>query len=164
MPRPATIALENSDGTIQQVDLLWSSVDPEPVAKIIVENYSDVSKLKSLLDQGDICTLGPEIGEPHDINDITQAGNGWTRFFARDGGSNDASPVFFQSLEEYMLELHEGEYHFILRLIGEDRIWYWGHENEPLNFVEPLLKEPEWNPPQDISPPSNSSDTSPTTM
>lgn len=166
MPRPSTIALENEDGSIRQVNLTWTFVDPEPMARFLKEHYSDVNKLKSLLEQGNICTLGQEIGEPHNIDDMSvlEQNPTWSRFYARDGGALNATAVDFTTFNEYMAEIHEAEYHFILRLVGEDRVWYYGKENDPLQLIEPLLEDKKWNPFQDISPPSNLLDTSPPTM
>jgi hypothetical protein len=60
----STIALEFADGTVEQVYCHWDGY-LEHNGKILQEHYSDPFKLRDLIDQGGISSLGKSIGKKH---------------------------------------------------------------------------------------------------
>ena len=70
--------------------------DPTGVGETLEGNYMDLAKIDTLLALGSISSLGPEIGEKHDLGDIRLTFSmGWTSAYHRD--RNDK----LQPLREY---------------------------------------------------------------
>lgn len=59
------IAIKNSDGTFTSIYTHWDSY-PSFSGKILLEHYTDESKVRSLIALGDLSTLGASLGEKHD--------------------------------------------------------------------------------------------------
>lgn len=74
------IGLENERGEIRGIYCHWNG-SPSYTGRILLENYTDKEKINSLLDLGDISSLGPEIGQKQDWNDFNYR---WTIAYHRD--------------------------------------------------------------------------------
>lgn len=57
---------------------------PEGVGATLAKHYKDQAKISLLMDLGDLSSLGEEIGEKHDFNDLDD--HGWCRAYGRDRG------------------------------------------------------------------------------
>ena len=130
MATRSTIALEFSDGTVQQVYCHWDGY-LENNGQILHEHYRDPFKVQRLIDNGAISSLKPEIGEKHDFDwyfkketipqdmkDIYE--NLWTCFYARDRGE-DLVKHTYKDYEDYRANAQFEEYNYILR---KDSNWY----------------------------------------
>ena len=79
------------------------------VPNILLSHYSNVDKLDSLLDEGDISCLREIVGEKHDFDDFIQGTespankNEWTTFYGRDRGEKDCEACVFETLDELLV-------------------------------------------------------------
>jgi hypothetical protein len=132
----STIALEFADGTVEQVYCHWDGY-LEHNGKILFEHYSDPFKLRDLIDQGGISSLGKVIGKKHpfgpaynetniakkakvqkEVDEAREAG--YTTFYARDRGE-DLTKEQFVDFQDYLAHHQYEEYEYILRKDGN---WY----------------------------------------
>ena len=145
MATRSTIALEFADGTVQQVYCHWDGyIDHN--GKILFENYSDPFKLRDLIDQGDISSLGPNIGSKHPFSphgdgdkaayDAAQEA-GYTTFYGRDRGEDGVSAKKFKDFEDYKANHQYEEYEYILRTDG---LWYVSQYGRPYELLSAALQ------------------------
>ena len=128
MATRSTIALEFADGTIQQVYCHWDGY-LEHNGQILLKNYSDPFKLRDLIDEGDISSLGPNVGRKHafspfegDKADYEAAQQeGCTTFYMRDRGETGCEARKFKDYADYRANAQGEEYNYILRKDGN---WY----------------------------------------
>jgi hypothetical protein len=149
----STIALEFADGTVEQVYCHWDGY-LEHNGKILAEHYSDPFKLRDLIDQGGISSLGEEIGIKHPFSqfhvknielsdeenarieaelkiayEAAREANA-TTFYARDRGE-DLTKEKFENFADYAAFHQREEFAYCLRTDGK---WYVAFDNGP--FVE----------------------------
>ena len=87
MATRATIAKIQKDGSGIIAIYLHSDGYLEHTGRILAEHYKDESKVDELLDQGDVSSLGENIGVKLDFNDLKSFyKNKQCRFYARDRG------------------------------------------------------------------------------
>ena len=140
----STIALEFADGTVEQVYCHWDGY-LDHNGKILQEYYSDPFKLRDLIDQGDLSSLGTVVGEKHAFSqfrskdgtlsdeenarldaevkasyEAAQAA-GMTTFYKRDRGESDITARKYKNADEYFDCSQQEEYDYILRTDG---VWY----------------------------------------
>jgi hypothetical protein len=125
----STIALEFADGTVEQVYCHWDGY-LEHNGKILQEHYSDPFKLRDLIDQGSISSLGKVVGNTHPFSPFegeTQKAQyeaamaaGATTFYARDRGE-ELQVEKFNDFQDYLAHHQYEEYEYILRRDGN---WY----------------------------------------
>jgi len=77
------IALQKSKGLLEGVYCHWDGY-LRGNGQILLNHYRDPEKVARLLSFGDISSLGPEIGDPHDFLDRSDLSP--TTFYGRDGG------------------------------------------------------------------------------
>jgi hypothetical protein len=96
MATRSAIGFVEYDGSITAVYCHWDGY-LEGVGKTLVEHYNDTYKVLDLLEQGDISSLGEEIGEKHpfscfgsDLSDeqYDKLFGRMTTFYSRDRGEN----------------------------------------------------------------------------
>jgi hypothetical protein len=149
----STIALEFADGTVQQVYCHWDGYLAHN-GKILQEHYSDPFKLRDLIDQGDLSSLGPNIGTAHPFSPhaskedeaLYEAAKsaGACTFYARDRGETGTSAKKFASYEDYLLNHQYEEYEYILRSVHGQAVWFVADHNDsfkPLRLA--LIEEME---------------------
>lgn len=136
----STIALEYADGTVEQVYCHWDGY-LEHNGKILMDHYTDPFKLRDLIDQGDISSLGKVIGKRHPFSPaynetnaakkakiqaaIDQArAEGYTTFYARDRGEDGCEARKFKDFEDYKANHQYEEYEYILRQVDGKAVWF----------------------------------------
>jgi len=128
----STIALEFADGTVEQVYCHWDGY-LEHNGKILQEHYTDPFKLRELIDNGDISSLGKEIGEQHPFSPHGEGDQaaydaaseaGWTTFYGRDRGETGITAKKFVSFSSYVANHQYEEYEYILRNIDGKAVWF----------------------------------------
>jgi len=129
----STIALEFADGTVQQVYCHWDGY-LEHNGKILFENYSNPFILRDLIDQGDMSSLGPNIGFEHPFSPhaskedeaLYEAAKeaGACTFYARDRGETGTSAKKFKDFADYIENHQYEEYEYILRNINGVPVWF----------------------------------------
>ena len=145
----STIALEFADGTVEQVYCHWDGY-LEHNGKILQEHYSDPFKLRDLIDQGGISSLGKSIGKKHpfspaynETDPVKKAAveteyeaareEGYTTFYARDRGE-DLTKEKFVSFEDYAAFHQREEFAYCLRNVDGKAVWFVAEDDGP--FVE----------------------------
>ena len=135
----STIALEYADGTVEQVYCHWDGY-LEHNGKILQEHYSDPFKLRDLIDQGGISSLGKSIGKKHpfspaynETDPVKKAAveteyeaaqeAGYTTFYARDRGE-DLTVEKFKDFADYVENHQYEEYEYILRNVDGKATWF----------------------------------------
>jgi hypothetical protein len=153
MATRSTIALEFADGTVQQVYCHWDGYLSHN-GQILQEHYSDPFKLRSLVDCGDLSSLGPNIGDKHDFDcpDHIKYGTpeyeAWSEakqeictFYGRDRGEGGTNAKQFKDFEDYKQNHQYEEYEYILRRDGS---WYVSQYGRPYELLsEALVRQEE---------------------
>lgn len=141
MATRGTIAIELKDGKVKQVYSYWDNYLSHNGA-ILLEHYSDPTKLEALIDLGDISSLAPEVGEKHPFSvlecnmdyDQYQALYGdMTTFYGRDRGETGIDAKTFFDFEMYRLSAEFEEYNYILRNTGQ---WYVSFSNRSFHELD----------------------------
>jgi len=137
MATRSRIGIVNEDGTVSSIYCHWDGY-PSNNGRILVENYTDRDKVKSLIELGAISSLNAEV-DPYDLTksveddkvksildrynpiekhsfenpqpDVTVA-------YHRDRGEEYFPPRINKSLEDYFLDDNE-EYGYLFTLEGE---------------------------------------------
>jgi len=92
--------------------------------RILHEHYQDVAKIQELIDLGDMSVLGPEIGEKHDFEWMSQEyfskgdHSGYANdprgkmclFYNRDRGENVGPPAHYSGLLAFGADFEEYAY------------------------------------------------------
>lgn len=134
MATRSTIALEFSDGTVQQI---YAHFDGylEHNGRILKEHYSDPFKLQELIELGSISVLAPEIGVKHPFDNPHRWGTPdylthedeyrhMTTFYGRDRGETDTEAQRFTDYQDYMTNAHFQGYNYILRQVDGKAQWF----------------------------------------
>jgi hypothetical protein len=144
MATRSTIALEFADGTVQQVYCHWDGYLAHN-GEILAKHYSDPFKLRDLIDQGDVSSLGTVVGKTHSFSpfhvknsELSDEENarieaelkasyeaareaGYTTFYGRDRGEKEIAAKRFKDYADYVENFMHEEYAYILRTDG---VWY----------------------------------------
>jgi len=146
----STIALEFADKTIQQVYCHWDGYLAHN-GKILQEHYSDPFKLRDLIDQGDLSSLGKVIGEAHPFSPHASKEDealyehakdqGYCTFYARDRGETGCEAKCFIDFQDYLAHHQYEEYEYILRNVGGKAVWYVKCHDEQYKTLEQALIE-----------------------
>lgn len=128
----AAIAIENLDGTIESVYCHWDGY-PEHVGKTLLNHYSSEEKLRALLAEGDMSSLGVEIGSKHDFDDQPP---GQTTFYGRDRGEEGVEAKIHDDRDEYLSEQGQ-EYNYLFSL--KESQWFVS-EGDDFEVLEEVLK------------------------
>ena len=83
---------------------------PEHNGRILLEHYSEPSKLRKLIALGNISVLDADIGEAHSFGDRPE---GITTFYGRDRGDPDCQPRRYSTLEALMEWLADSGCEFV---------------------------------------------------
>lgn len=113
----SAIAVENQDGTCDYVYCHWDGY-PSHNGRILRDHYQDRDKVRSLISNGSISTLGSEVGEKHNFDAMINPN--WTKFYHRDREEEweDCKPM--SSSKD---EIKYGDYVYIYTL-GEEWICF----------------------------------------
>lgn len=147
MATRSTIALEFTDGTIQQVYCHWDgSLDHN--GAILRDHWSDPFKLQRLIDLGSLSTLSKEVGaqrpfdNPHkwgtpEYEAFSTQYKDQCLFYCRDRGEN-LTVNTFKDFADYERNHQYEEYEYILRNVDGVATWLvWHYETDG---YEPLLE------------------------
>ena len=102
------IARRYEDGSFRAVYAHWDGY-PEHNGRILLSHYSNVNKLNSLLDGGDISCLRETVGEKHEFGEAPGLANEneWTTFYGRDRGEENIEACTFETLDELLAAAKE---------------------------------------------------------
>ena len=133
MATRSTIALEYADGTVEQVYCHWDGY-LDNNGRILLEHWSDPSKLQQLIDLGDLSSLSKEIGEKHGFDNPHKWGTDeynnwrekyadWCLFYGRDRGEEGVEKRKYENYQQYLKTGQQEEYNYILRQIDGGAVW-----------------------------------------
>lgn len=157
MATRSTIAIEFADGTVGQVYCHWDGYLKNN-GKILLNNYMDPFKVRELIDNGDISSLGNEIGVKHPFDNPASFGTPeyqaykdqyghMTKFYMRDRNEEGCGAKYFKDFTDYEANHQYEEYSYILRQVNGEAVWYvrQGNDFEPLMeaYIEVLRQEAE---------------------
>lgn len=97
MSTRSTIAYKFQDGATG-VYCHWDGY-PEGVGRILQEHYQDSYKIGILVSNGDISSLGPEIGKKHDFDDRKEP---WTTYYGRDREEKNVACKQFDTVQDWV--------------------------------------------------------------
>ena len=111
MATRSTIALEYADGTVGQVYCHWDGYLDNNGA-ILAQYYQDPFKVRALLDNGDLSSLGPNLGDQHEFDCPHKYGTpeytAWSdahreicTFYGRDRGETGTESRNFATVAEW---------------------------------------------------------------
>ena len=147
----STIALEFADGTVQQVYCHWDGYLAHN-GQILAKHYMDPFKLRDLIDQGDLSSLGPNIGQAHPFSPhaskedeaLYEAAKeaGACTFYARDRGESGTGAKKFKDFEDYKANHQYEEYEYILRNIDGKATWFVSdYDGEYVELMQAIMDE-----------------------
>ena len=141
----STIALEFADGSVGVVYCHWDGYLSNN-GKILLNHYMDPYKVRELIDNGDVSSLGEEIGVKHPFDAPgsfgtpeyqsykEQYGN-MCKFYIRDRNEEGCVARYYKDFADYEQNHGYQEYEYILR---KDGVWYVDQGNGA--GYEPLLE------------------------
>lgn len=145
MATRSTIAIEHADGSIDKVYCHWDGYLSNN-GKILLEHYSDPTKLMHLLAEGDLSSLGTEIGEKHEFDNPHKFGTEEYKahrakyehmclFYGRDRGETEVGAKHYKNFSEYLASQSE-EYNYILKSVGNSYIWFVEYSETEGKFMQ----------------------------
>jgi hypothetical protein len=146
MATRSTIALEYADGTVEQVYCHWDGY-LDNNGRILLEHWSDPSKLQQLIDLGDLSSLSKEIGEKHGFDNPHKWGTDehiswrekyadWCLFYGRDRGEEGVEKRKYENYQQYLKTGQQEEYNYILRQIDGGAVWLVAYYKTNDRFVK----------------------------
>ena len=105
------------DGKVKAIYVHYDGY-PSGVGKTLLENYTDKTKIKDLIDLGGVSFLQPNITKPegHSFNTPTK---GYTVFYGRDRGDKGMEPQTYDSVRD----VQENDYTYIYDT--DTGKWFW---------------------------------------
>ena len=117
------IGIELPDGKVMSVYCHWDGY-PSYNGKILLEHYQNADKVMQLISNGDMSTLGPEIGSKHDFN---ARNTDMCTFYGRDRGEAGVEAATHTSAAE----MHTEEYSYLFK---NGKWYYCDGYKDPTNF------------------------------
>jgi len=100
----STIALQYEDGSVKQIYAHWDGYLSHN-GKILYEHYTDIEKIKHLMDLGPISSLGEEIGVKHDFDDRSDQFKMMCNAYGRDRDEDFSEASHYDDLKSYVADL-----------------------------------------------------------
>ena len=121
----STIAIERQDGTVAQVYCHWDGYLSHN-GRILQESYKDAAKIEQLIAEGDVSSLGAEIGVKRPFQNPNKYGTdaynafeaqyeGQCLFYARDRGEEGTKARVYKNYAEYRNKAQFEEYNYCFR-------------------------------------------------
>jgi hypothetical protein len=139
MATRSTIAMEQPDGRIMQIYCHWDGYLSNN-GRILQEHYQDRAKVYALMLLGDISSLRPEIGQPHDFDARYNNGDvkeNWCTAYGRDRGETGTDAKVFQDFEDYKQNHQYEEFEYCFRNNGR---WYVSQYDRGYELLEQALE------------------------
>lgn len=140
MATRSTIAMEQPDGRVLQIYCHWDGYLGYN-GRILEQAYQDRAKVLALMLLGDLSSLGPEIGEPHDFDQREGPVREQCTAFGRDRGETGCEAKVFKSFDDYVNNHQYEEYEYIYRL--DDQWMVHGPDNHYQLLSTVVALEPQ---------------------
>ena len=111
--------------------------------RILLEHYTDVAKVKELVELGDMSFLAPKVNPtPGSGHDFDNNEDGVTVFYGRDRGENDVAPVTYDTVSKWVNRKDSWEEYYYL-FMPELGTWmvYSVHDKRWKQVTEDLIKQ-----------------------
>lgn len=133
-----TIAIQNADGTVTGIYTHWDSY-LRYNGVILSKHYNTETRVRELLELGDLSILRPKIGEKHPLSRFEmpmeevwrEEWDEWCSAYGRDGGETDTQAETCANWETF-LENNSQEFNY---LFVPDRGWYVQYWDEPVQHM-----------------------------
>lgn len=140
MATRSTIALEFADGSVSQVYCHWDGY-LDGAGATLATHWTDAYKLRDLIDQGDLSSLGIQVGQAHPfsmfelkntdpdyavqqaLHELSEKEE-WTTFYARDRREEGCTARRYMNADEYFDTCQQEEYDYILRNVNGVATWF----------------------------------------
>lgn len=119
MSTRGTISIENQDGSISSVYSHWDNY-LENNGKILFEHYSDTESVQSLIDGGNISSLGEYVSEVTKPFEREDNGDFYTTFYSYRGEPSCQATVY-ESFDEFETGGLREKYNYLFH--PEQGIW-----------------------------------------
>lgn len=111
MATRSTIAVELSDGTVQQVYAHWDGY-LEYTGEILFNHYNTQEAAENLTKLGNISILRKNIN-PKGAHSFDSPEKDVTVYYGRDRGEEGQEPTKFRNIDMYFLKLEDQEFNYI---------------------------------------------------
>ena len=127
MATRSLIGIKTSSGEVDYIYCHWDGY-PSHNGRILMENYTSPPQVMQLLELGDISSLGKEIGEKQDFNNVTNPD--WCLSYHRDRGDDLVDDRYAESEDEFRNIGYGSQYKYLFK----NRKWYFSYGER--TFVE----------------------------
>lgn len=130
MSTRSNILRENSDSSY---DCIYCHFDgyPSNNGRILLENYTDPSKVDALIALGDLSSLRSEIGTKHNFDDSP---DNECNAYGRDRGETGTEPHHYDTAEELSAMLEKAWTEWVYTFRVADGKWYFTNNPSPTWF------------------------------
>jgi hypothetical protein len=109
MATRSAIGMEK-DGKILAIYCHWDGY-LENNGEILYKHYQTTEKIFQLLSNGDLSSLGAEIGEKHEFN--SRSNENWCKYYGRDRGEDGVEMRVFDTRDEFVNWYSDSEYFYL---------------------------------------------------
>lgn len=137
------IGILNKDNTIEYI-YCHSDGYLDYVGRMLLMHYSNESKLRELLSNGDMSSIGKEIGTKHDFNKRPFDGSVCT-FYHRDRNEKLSKPENVKSINDFYSLAQKSWAEYVYLFDTNNATWLWTQtynkmKFQPFQFYEGKLK------------------------
>lgn len=129
MATRSTIAMVLPNGSIQSIYCHWNGY-PEGVGLTLAKHYNK-RKVKQLIANGDVSSLGQFVGHKHDFNRATKVKS--TTFYGRDRGEDNIESRNHATIKEWRKAYEMSEFCYLF----DGKQWLYGDTSN--KKMQPLL-------------------------
>jgi hypothetical protein len=136
----SAIGILNDDGTVRGVYCHWDGYT-EHNGVILQEFYTDRQKILSLLDCGDMSSLGADIGEKHNFDDTVDSFacknthvHKWCTFYGRDRNEFDIGATECKNISHFLKKFSDSHCEYFY-LFTQDNRWIVADEPDTKAFL-----------------------------
>lgn len=122
MATRSTIAIEKTDGTVEQVYCHWDGYLSNN-GSLLMKHYTNAARLQELIDLGNLSSLAANISPtgPHTFDNPQED---VCVFYGRDRGELGIQSRLFDSFDDYNSHGQREGYEYILRNVDGAAVWF----------------------------------------
>lgn len=134
MATRSTIAIQNLDGTVQQIYCHWDGY-VEYNGEILKKYYNTAEQVRGLIALGDLSSLAPNLsgGEGHSFKEPE---DGVCVAYGRDRGEPDTAARTFRDFDSFVFDMAKEEYDYLF--VESELRWYLVKNKKLLKFLTEL--------------------------
>lgn len=109
MATRSSIATFLPDGKIEQIYCHWDGYLSNN-GVILLLHYTNLEKIRALMNLGWLSKLGPEIGQKHNFD---ASFNDWCKSYGRDRGDEGSEKILYENYSEFLEKRLDEEYNYL---------------------------------------------------